>query len=171
MILLVSLLWALPSFLLHNVIHEGAHCVVALLARCTNVRLWPLPGRSLGYWTWAHMKYEASGANQGTLRFIHIAPVIAEMLWLSAALIALFFTPTGWWTGILLIEPVSSCVDLTVWCLGFWREPPNPYSDAERHRRVFGVTRVTGRLWSLVVLLLWALTVWGFFRVVLSLES
>jgi hypothetical protein len=164
----VALLWALPSFLLHNVIHEGAHCLVALAARCPNVSLWPFPGRKLGYWTWAHMNYETKGADYPTLRLIHAAPVAAELLWLVLVLPALFFVPVGWWTGFFMVEAVSPLVDLTTWFWGFWREPPNPYCDAESHRRDFGMTRRTGRLWSAALLPLYGLVLWGVVRVFLS---
>lgn len=166
-LILVSLAWALPSFLLHNIIHEGAHCLVALAAKCTNVRLWPFPGKKLGYWTWAHMSYESKSADYSRLRLIHAAPVVAELLWLAMALPALFFVPVGWWTGFFVVESVSSCVDMTTWFWGFWREPPNTYCDAESHRRDFNMSRSVGKAWSALLLPLWGLTVWGLFKAVL----
>lgn len=162
---LVALAWALPSFLLHNVIHEGAHALVALAAGCRDVRLWPFPGRKLGYWTWAHMTYETGSASFGTLRWLSVAPVFAELAWLVGFGTLLFVAPVGWWTGFLLVEPVSSLVDLTVWMLGFWREPPNPHSDAEVWRNDFRVTRRAARFGSLLLLLPMLVVGWGLVRV------
>lgn len=166
LLILTALLWALPSFLLHNVLHEGSHALAAWWAGCTNIRLYPFPSRKLGYFTWAHMTYTQKG-NFARLRWVPIAPIMGEALWLTPVLPLLFFTPVGWWSGLLLVESISSIVDSTVWMLGFWNPSPNPYSDAETFRSDFGFTRLTGKLYSLLLLLPATLVAWGIVRLFL----
>jgi len=166
-LILTALLWALPSFLLHNVLHEGAHALMAWFSGCTNIRLYPFPSRKLGYFTWAHMTYTTRGS-LAWLRWISVAPVVGEFLWLLCVLPLLFFAPVGWWSGVVLVEGISSIVDSTVWMLGFWNPKPNPYSDAETFRRDFDFNRRTGKLYSLLLLLPATLVAWGLVRLFLA---
>ena len=163
--LLTALLWALPSFLLHNIVHEGAHGLAALWAGGSEVKLWPFPGHRLGYFTWANMTYNPRTASSARLRFVAVAPLPAESLWLALFLPALFLAPVGWWSGLLLVESVSPLVDMTTWLLGWWNPKENPYCDAEVFRTDFSFSRLAGKLASLGLLLPAALVVWGAVRI------
>jgi hypothetical protein len=162
-LVIVALCWALPSFLLHNTLHEGAHALAAKMAGCTDIRLYPFPGRKLGYFTWAHMRYSVTSVSTD-LRWISIAPVTAESLWLLLGLLLLFLAPIGWWSGVLLVEPISATIDLLTWMLGFWRPVASPDCDAEVHRNAFGFSRAAGKLYSLLLLPPAALVVYGAIR-------
>ena len=163
--LLTALLWALPSFLIHNIVHEGAHALVALWSGASDVKLWPFPGRRLGYFTFAHMTYTFRGTSYVRLRWVSIAPVFAEALWLALALLALFIAPVGWWSGFLIVEAVSPIVDCTTWLLGYWNPNRNPSCDAEVFRSDFSFSRLAGKLASLVLPLPAAFAVWGIVRI------
>lgn len=151
---IVAAAWALPSFFLHNVLHEGSHALVALLTGGRNVRLWPFPSRDGGYFTWAHVTYD------GTVSpWFYVAPLVAESVWLSWTLPLMFFLPFGPWTAIFAVECVSSLVDMTTWLLGWWNPTPNDACDAEVTRREFGFSRGVGKALSLLLLPAWALAV------------
>lgn len=151
-VLLVALAWAAPSFLLHNLIHEGAHAVVALLFGASSVRIWPFPGKRTGSFTWAHVTYVGPVEGAG-LWLLFPAPLIAEILWFSLFVVLYSVLPMGWWFGLIACELVAPLVDMTTWFAGYWN-PIIPYScDAERFRIKKPFRRLTGKIASLVVLL------------------
>jgi len=146
--MLFALLWAPFSFLLHNVIHEGAHALVTVAYGGKVTAFFPFPSKRTGYFTWAHVA--TTTIRQGTALML-VAPVLAELLWLSIFL-SLSFVTDGVLQKILLVEVVSSNVDIVVWLLGWWNPKPTPYCDAERFRSLLNFTRTKGKLLSLVLL-------------------
>ena len=145
---LVALAWALPSFLLHNVLHEGAHAVFALASGATNVKPWPFPGWKLGYFTWAHMSYDGTLSDVNEAE-VSAAPVPVETVWFGLFVALFYFVPFGWWSAFLAVECVSSLIDMTVWFLGFWRPTENVQSDAAKVRRLGNFSRGVGKAASL----------------------
>ena len=154
--LVAALVWALPSFLLHNVIHEGAHALVALVSGARNVKLWPFPGWRLGYFTWAHMTYDGEVDEAR----VAAAPVSFETVWFLAFAALFHFVSVPWLVPVFAVECVSSLVDMTVWFLGFWRPTENVFADASVVRVGLNVSRGLGKAVSLAWMLpLYALAV------------
>lgn len=149
---LTALAWALPSFLLHNVIHEGSHALVALASGATNVKLWPFPSRRLGYFTWAHFTYDGTLSDVDSAQ-VSTAPVSFETGWFTCFCILFGFIPFGWWSAFFAVECVSALVDLTVWFLGFWRPTENTECDAAKVRRFGNFSRGLGKVASLLWML------------------
>jgi len=143
--MLFALLWAPFSFLLHNVIHEGAHSLATLAFGGKVTEFFPFPSKRTGYFTWAYVA--TTPIVRGTALML-AAPLMAETLWLSAFL-SLSFVTLGVLQKVLLVEVVSSNVDIVVWLLGWWNPKPNAHCDAERFRVKVGFSRTQGRLLSL----------------------
>jgi hypothetical protein len=128
---IVALCWVPFSFLLHNVVHEGAHAVVAKAAGSTVTRFWPFPGWRAGYFTWAHVLYQPEVRGSAYV-WMQVAPVIAEFVWMSDAFSAFLLT-SGWLQLVLLVEVVSANVDIVNWWLkGFWFRDANPAYDSSK---------------------------------------
>lgn len=149
------IVWAGASFLVHNLIHEGAHALVAVLGRANPVKLWPFPGRRLGYFTWAYMSYTGP-LSASAARWIDVAPVIAETVWLVAFL-ALSFFVGGWWRFFVTLEMLYALIDMTTWVLGWWTK--RPHTDAEGLRRLFGWSTAKARALSFLLLVPMALAI------------
>lgn len=176
---IAAVVWAPLSFLLHNVIHEGAHALAALWAGSTSVRLYPFPSKLTdGRWSWAHMDYEPPRSLStdlkaaARLKWLSVAPVIAEVVWWHLAILALvrlsaLSGPAAdglhlhWWAALVVVECISPLVDCVTWVLPWWRKDPHPFTDAEVHRSDWGFRIERGRLWSLLLLSPSAVTVSG----------
>jgi hypothetical protein len=146
--MLFALLWAPFSFLLHNVIHEGAHALITVVYGGRVTAFFPFPSKRTGYFTWA---YVATTPLTRGVALMLAAPVLAELLWL-ALFLSLSFVTDGVLQKILLVEVVSSNVDIVVWLLGWWSPRPNPYCDAERFRKTLNFSRGLGKALSLAFL-------------------
>jgi hypothetical protein len=157
---LLTALWIPFSVILHNLIHEGAHGLAAILNGGRILYVWPFPSRRLGYFTWAYVEY--APLSTGGLLLL-IAPVIAELVWLASAL-GLACLTHGGLRKVLLLEVVSSNVDIVVWLLGYWNPTRNEYCDAERFRSLLGFSRPVGKILSLLYLPIAALCVFALTR-------
>lgn len=157
--LLPALIWAPFSFLLHNLIHELAHGLTATWFGARIKSIWPFPSTRLGYFTWAYVDF--TELKRGIAPML-IAPVVAELLWMSAFGTAAALT-YGWVQAVLMVEVVSSNVDIVVWLLGWWNPAQHSYCDAERFRTELKFSRTKGKLLSLLQLIpiaLSALLLW-----------
>ena len=150
---IMALIWAPFTFLLHNVIHELSHAIIAVKNGATIVKFWPFPGKQLGYFTWAYVSYRDL---EKETPMLPLAPVITELILSTVFLLAFLFTP-HWIRGIFLAEVVSANVDITTWLLGYWRNPVNPACDAEQFRKQTDMSLGYGKMF----LLLQALHVFG----------
>lgn len=156
----VCFIWAFPSFLLHNLLHEGSHAVIALAAGAKNIRMHLFPSNDLGYFTWAYVKYD-SVEDTTIMKAMPASPIFIEMPWLIGFTIMLYTLPIGWWTGIIIVECISSVVDLTNWFSGYWNPLPNRHCDAEKIRATLGFDRWVGKLVSALLLVPMVVVVGG----------
>ena len=151
---LVALAWAPFSFLLHNIIHEGAHALVARLQGARITAFWPFPGTKLGYFTFAHIKWEGT-LNPKQMSRVLVAPVVAEIFWMVAALVGFALTD-GWLRMVLLVEVISSNVDIANWWFqGFYIVGKRPNCDATRFAELTGLNPNVGRIWTVPHWILW----------------
>jgi hypothetical protein len=149
LIVVAAVLWLPLSFLLHNIIHEGAHALAALLLGGGPVTLWPFPGKRTGNFTWAHMTY-TKGLSPRKEALMTIAPVMAELLWASVFMavmsnsggLVLFLLP--------MVEILFSCIDMTTWSLGAWTE--HSYADGFKFGNRMGWTPLKMKLVTLALL-------------------
>lgn len=151
----IALCWIPFSFLLHNMLHELAHAAEAIRNGAKITKIWPFPGMQLGYWTWAHVKF--SGIKKMTA-LLSLAPVLVELVWL-VIFSTLFLFTDGWLQKIVLVEMISSNVDMTNWLLAWWRKIPNPSTDAERFRNDLGWTLGKAKVVSLLQIVVYLLCV------------
>jgi hypothetical protein len=142
---LPAILWIPFSFLLHNIIHEAAHGATAIAYGGKILSFWPFPSRRTGYFTWAYVEH--TPITRGAPALL-IAPLVIELIWLFTAL-TLAMNTSGAFQRVVLVEIVSSNVDVTVWLLGWWNPAPNKNCDAERFRAHLGFSRNAGKIGSL----------------------
>lgn len=148
----MALAWALPSFLLHCVLHESAHAVAAKWYGAYGIRIWPFPSRRTGRFTWAYAEWSGIVKPEGD-KVVLIAPVIAELTWFAAIWMALLFVPFGWWLGLMLVELLASIVDVITWVLPFFAKASEA-SDAKMFQKAVGGSLGGKRALSVVGVLL-----------------
>jgi hypothetical protein len=118
------LLWSIPSFFIHCVLHEAAH---AHVAGWRGVTVWPFPGWRSGVFRFAYM---TPTPGNPTVAF-WTAPLWVEGAWWVAAILAYAFFPAV--RPIALIEATFALVDCTTWAMPFfWKQ--HWYTDAMRYR-------------------------------------
>lgn len=156
----LAVLWLPISLLIHNVVHEVAHIVVALMHGLRVKTLWPLPGWHDGRFHWAYAEVEGALSPKG-LSWFAIAPVIAEIVWLICASIGFALSYDELRT-IMFIEMLIANADIINWIRPWWMAIPDPQSDAELYRASvtmgLGGARMLSTVYSYVGL--WTLVCW-----------
>lgn len=148
----LALLWAPASFVLHCFLHELAHGLVAVASGSRIEKIWPFPSRRLGYFTWAYVQFSRM-ANLRLYPLLLVAPLIAEFIWLLGSWAVLLFVPVRALQAVFLVEMISSLVDSITWLLGWWNPRVNMNCDAEVLRTTIGMSRLKGKMLSLLYLL------------------
>ena len=108
------------TFLLHNCLHEFAHCVACWMHGVKVTRFWPFPGWGAGRFTFAYMAHEPIG-NKDTLTAVLIAPVWLEMGWCVAALVGVWLSLAfGSMIGltVAVVEALAALIDIGNWFAG-----------------------------------------------------
>ena len=148
---LYALAWAPFSFLLHNVIHEGAHALVAVATGGKVLSFWPFPSKKIGRFTWAHVVVDGVPAKGAAL--MYMAPLIAETLWVIGATVGfvLLSGPERW---ICLVEMISSNVDMGNWLSKLFLKSADPNSDALQVKKIWGDDRNLMRLVGVFLMLI-----------------
>jgi hypothetical protein len=135
--ILLVVLWAPVSFLLHNAIHEGSHAAAVKIVGGNVKKIWLLPSYKLGYFTFGHVLWEGK-ASKWQQVFITSAPLIGETIWLTVFIpLATVSIVNGWIMPvklILLTEVVSTIIDASVWALGWIRN--RPHTDGGKVRAI-----------------------------------
>lgn len=104
--------WAVGTFWLHCLIHEGAHWVAGRAFGLEGqIVLWP--GSVDGQWYWARTVWPRGAFVRSQEALVMCAaPVLAELVWLALALAIAIVWP---WA---LLEAGAALVDITQWLLG-----------------------------------------------------
>lgn len=133
--LVVALVWALPSYFLHCVIHEASHALVVrrLGGTILSVRLLPSWDSKLRKLTFASITYKTPPdlVRVGHLE-VALAPVSIEYAWIGIMAVLSLLVPAPW-VGVLIVEVLSSIVDLGVWHVGMLRN--KDWTDGSTARR------------------------------------
>lgn len=148
---IIALAWAPVSFILHCFLHELAHGLVAVASGSRIEKLWPFPSRRLGYFTWAYVQFSRL-PDLKNYPLLLSAPLIVEFGWLLLCW-GLLLIPVRVLQAVLLVEMISAIVDSTTWLLGWWNPRVNMNCDAEVFRTTVGMSRLKGKMLSLLYLL------------------
>ena len=145
------LLWCPFSFLLHNLIHEGAH-YFACKAYGLKATLSILPRIKDGRVVFGVTNFELTGKESPkVLSEIFSAPLYSEILWFGLSVIGAHLVSIWWIKELILIEMVASLVDMTTWWLGTWtwRSVNGLTVDGRATFEYINVNKTTARVLSL----------------------
>lgn len=149
--LILGLIWAIPAYLLHCVLHEASHALTVRVfgGQITEFRV--LPCVRGGKFRWAYLAYRMPHTLTTFQQFnICISPLRIEYLWLFLMAGLGHFVPAPF-NGILLAEMVASVVDMTTWHYGMLRN--HEWTDGGITRRLFGQESERGMMAAFVMAL------------------
>lgn len=162
-------LWAVPSYFLHQALHELAHYRVARDYGLDVTELRLLPGRLQdGRFAFSYIRVPELGQMPPQVkREFFLAPLEVEFDWWMLATLGLMLGnfSLGVGSAFALVEAVAALVDSLVWLLGWWTD--KALTDAWVVRKLNSWSLRRARLLSLLWLLPAALTVGSILRVLL----
>ena len=149
-LLLYSLVYIIPCFFWHVMLHESAHGLVALLYGI-KIKLYPYPHIADGHFYFGRVTFDQPLPTSRAVAWLSIAPVLAELLWLATIWCVALLVAPGILVYVVFAELVAPVGDLGNWALGFWTG--HDWTDAMKFCNTTSFKQSIGRVSSFLTLL------------------